>query len=79
MTKPDEIGLIVQLILVNCVPWTLGTLQPNLGKHLLVQCGAPVLASLKKITLFIGLKPTKYEKISLQTFDRFLYCEGGKT
>ena len=34
MTKPDEIFLIFQLILVNCVPYTLETLLCDLGKFL---------------------------------------------
>ena len=46
VTKSDGIGLIVQLILAHWVLYTLGTLQPSLGKHFLVPCGAPVLALL---------------------------------
>ena len=44
VTKPDYISLIFQLILVNCVPWTLETPWHGLGKFFKVLRSTPVLA-----------------------------------
>ena len=54
MTKPDEIFLIFQLILVKCVPYTLETLLFDLEFFFGAPCSTPVFALLSHFWVKIG-------------------------